>query len=155
MWWRWAWLAAPRDFSASVAARHSQQVGAAARALARYQRTPDATVDHALVAGMLHDIGKMLLASNLPEDFERAVQMRHLPPLERERVVFGANHAEIGAYLLGRNADGQLKLTEFLRDDLPPYAISSHTWRLGEITSYTYRREELWIRLVTRYLNSA
>lgn len=90
-----------RDFSASVAARHSQQVGSAARAIAQTQNATPLKVDQSLVAGLLHDIGKMLLASNFPEEFQRAHRNPHVPPLEAEREVFGANHAEIGGYLLG------------------------------------------------------
>jgi len=55
-------------------------------------------------AGLLHDIGKLVLAERLPERFEQSLalarkQRRPLYSVEPE--VIGASHAEIGAYLLG------------------------------------------------------
>jgi len=56
------------------------------------------------MAGMLHDIGKLVLALRLPEQFrqtqERSRQHR-LPSWQTERELLGISHAEIGAYLLG------------------------------------------------------
>ena len=37
-------------------------------------------------------------------------------------------------YLLSRDGREQLRLTEFGRDNLPPYAILSHTWGRDEVT---------------------
>lgn len=36
--------------------------------------------------------------------------------------------------LLDRDGRGQLRLTEFDHDDIPPYAILSHTWGPEEVT---------------------
>lgn len=60
--------------------------------------------ERAFVAGLLHDFGKLVLASELPDypdDISRAVRDEGRPfhALENERL--GAGHAEIGAYLLG------------------------------------------------------
>jgi HD-like signal output (HDOD) protein len=57
-----------------------------------------------IVASILHDAGKLVLASRMPHEFERAIQIgidRGAPLHEVEEEVVGANHAEIGAYLLG------------------------------------------------------
>jgi len=56
------------------------------------------------VAGMLHDIGKVLLAANLPQEYERAIEIAsetRVSMIAAERKVFGVSHAEVGAYLLG------------------------------------------------------
>jgi len=76
-------------------------------AIARAAR--DRVTDHqvasdAFIAGMVHDIGRLIIAAALPEaDAEIARQMRE-PGAARsavERGVLGTSHAEIGAYLLG------------------------------------------------------
>jgi HD-like signal output (HDOD) protein len=53
---------------------------------------------------LLHDVGRLVLAANLPEDFERAHRLaleKQIVHWEAEREVFGTTHAEVGAYLLG------------------------------------------------------
>jgi len=54
--------------------------------------------------GLLHDVGRLVLAANLPELFDRAYQLgerKQVPHWEAEKEVFGATHAELGAYLIG------------------------------------------------------
>jgi HD-like signal output (HDOD) protein len=58
----------------------------------------------AVVAGMLHDVGKLVLATRAPEHFRRALkgaetEGRPLHAVETE--LMGVSHAEVGAYLLG------------------------------------------------------
>jgi HD-like signal output (HDOD) protein len=53
---------------------------------------------------LLHDVGKLVLATSLPWRYEQtmaAVKQRHLPVWQAEREVFGSSHGEVGAYLLG------------------------------------------------------
>ncbi len=79
---------------------HARQVAAAARALT--EKTPLA--DDAMLAGMLHDIGYLILAQECPRELAVAIAEHHQSgePLYRiEQRIFGASHAEIGAYLLG------------------------------------------------------
>ncbi len=79
---------------------HAYRVGSLARCI-----VPDPRMaDEAFLAGMLHDIGKMLLAVYLPdrlhalrEDLGRQSRPMH----EAERELWGVTHAEMGAYLLG------------------------------------------------------
>jgi len=61
-------------------------------------------VDSAMVAGLLHDVGKLVLASRLPGRFREALRRareRQQPLYRVEEEVFGVSHAEVGAYLLG------------------------------------------------------
>lgn len=56
------------------------------------------------IAALLHDIGRLILATRLPEAFEAAVinaeaEGRPLHHVERETI--GAGHTQVGAYLLG------------------------------------------------------
>jgi HD-like signal output (HDOD) protein len=57
-----------------------------------------------VVASVLHDAGKLVLAARLPREFEKAlaasrIEQRPLHVVEMEQM--GTTHAEIGAYLLG------------------------------------------------------
>lgn len=86
-------------FSVEEIQRHSRCVAAIAARLPVPRRDTAATS----VAALLHDIGKLVLAARLPEQFEDAlhaarVQNRPLHILEGE--ITGISHAEMGAYLL-------------------------------------------------------
>ncbi|HMI83394.1 MAG TPA: response regulator [Polyangiaceae bacterium] len=58
----------------------------------------------AFMAGMLHDVGKLILAVYVPDHFKRAMALgmeRNVPLHVAEQELFGVTHAEIGGYLLG------------------------------------------------------
>lgn len=79
---------------------HALLVAALARRLAP---TGPAT-DTAFVAGILHDTGKLLLASTMPESYREVLAeatSREVPAHDVELERRGASHAEVGAYLLG------------------------------------------------------
>lgn len=91
------------EFSIEELQRHSLAVGALARRIARSMDLPPAEFDHAFVGGLLHDIGKLVLASNYPERYQETLRRSRSEPAavsEVEREIFGTSHAEIGAYLL-------------------------------------------------------
>jgi HD-like signal output (HDOD) protein len=53
---------------------------------------------------MLHDIGKLALSSNLPARYHEAVELarrENLSIYAAEEKIFGANHADVGGFLLG------------------------------------------------------
>lgn len=63
-----------------------------------------ATAEAAVAAGLLHDIGKVLIASRPESPYAldwRRCQAEQLPFYEVERARCGVSHAEVGAYLLG------------------------------------------------------
>lgn len=91
----------PQGCFAAQVAEHSQHVGAAARAIARAEGAPRALTDEALVAGFLHDVGNLVLATGLPEEYQRVAASAAPTAIEAEREIFGATHAEVGGYLLG------------------------------------------------------
>jgi HD-like signal output (HDOD) protein/CheY-like chemotaxis protein len=75
----------------------------AARIAAKLPAPPDSAAA-AIVASMLHDAGKLVLAARMPHEFEAALEAsaRRNVPLHRvETELTGTSHAEIGAYLLG------------------------------------------------------
>ncbi len=60
--------------------------------------------DNAFIAGILHDIGKLILASNFPGQYFIATEVANRKKVgmdEAERSIFGVSHAKVGAYLLG------------------------------------------------------
>jgi len=81
--------------------RHSLASGIAARAIARLRR--ESNIERFFVAGLLHDIGSLAMYQMLPERSQLALE-RHRdgdkPLDETERVVFGCDHAAVGAALM-------------------------------------------------------
>lgn len=84
-----------------VAWRHSATASVAARDLARLGKTPGG--EEASVAGLLHDVGKMVLTSVVPEAAAEAVSIarsRRMPVWQAELHVMGFHHGDVGAALL-------------------------------------------------------
>jgi len=92
-----------KQLPAGFAIEQEQQHSLLTARIAR-QLVPDrGDGDAAFLAGILHDIGKLVLAANLPEVYAeacRAAAARASGPLLGEVEVLGITHAEIGAYLL-------------------------------------------------------
>ncbi len=81
---------------------HSIAVGVLAGKIAQSENPAVAT--DAFTAGLLHDIGEVVLAVNMPEQFAQVHEIVTNEQISRagaERRVFEANHAEVGAYLIG------------------------------------------------------
>ncbi len=60
--------------------------------------------DTAIVAALLHDVGKLVLVSKMPGRFKRCLETsreQNRPLYQVEEELGGITHAEIGAYLLG------------------------------------------------------
>jgi HD-like signal output (HDOD) protein len=82
---------------------HSLQVGSLAREIGKSSEFAGVTAEDCFTAGLLHDIGKLILADNRPVEFRDALQnagRNGVTALAAETQAFGATHAEIGAYLL-------------------------------------------------------
>jgi len=82
---------------------HSVQTGHLAQRIFAQRLNDSFLSEQAFCAGMLHDIGKIILADGLPVEYAAVMQESRetLTPLfEVERKYFQATHAEIGAYLL-------------------------------------------------------
>lgn len=83
--------------------RHSLRIAEMARSLSRLEKQTGDRPDQAFMAGLLHDVGLLVLASRQTEALDeicRGVRERDLPlpVLEKER--WGVSHAEVGAFLL-------------------------------------------------------
>ena len=82
---------------------HSLMVAELARDIAISEGLSPSEQEDALLAGMLHDLGKLVLARAYPERYEDAIVsgQKDWPDREMERQTIGATQAEVGAYLLG------------------------------------------------------
>lgn len=83
---------------------HSMRIALAAREICRIQGVPRAQGEEAFLGGLLHDIGKLILASCLGQKYVEVLNGPGGPGAEslvaREKAAFGASHVEVGAYLL-------------------------------------------------------
>ena len=83
---------------------HCWATGVLAKGLAEAEDLGAQAADHAFIAGLLHDVGKLILASSLPDRYHAIVEA-HLqqgrPLWEVEEEMIGSSHAEVGGYLLG------------------------------------------------------
>ncbi len=98
-------LAQLGEISLTQLQEHSLAVGTLAQKIIEQEQPNDHQVaDFAFAAGLLHAVGRLVLAANLPADYSRALALardNNLSLIEAERLVFEATHAEVGAYLLG------------------------------------------------------
>jgi len=84
--------------------KHSLSAAGCAKAIARQQDAKRALVDDCFTAGLLHDIGKLILVSVYPEESTRIWQdcaQNGDSVLTNEQQALGCTHAAVGAYLLG------------------------------------------------------
>ena len=91
-------------FSMELLWAHSLAVASATKAVAFYEGADRKLIDEAFVAGLLHDVGKLVFAINLPTEYQQALDLARREKITvaaAERQVFGADHAEVGGYLLG------------------------------------------------------
>lgn len=94
--------AVPRD-SVDCFTRHSRMTGALAHDIAQMEGLSSEACSHAFMAGLLHDIGSLLLAGAYPERYAQAAARAGATVgiCEAEYLEFGASHADVGAYLMG------------------------------------------------------
>lgn len=93
-----------KSFSADALWGHLMNCGELARQILRKERAQASDLEDAFTAGMLHDMGKLMLADGLPEEFGEAIALAKdtkMPLSKAEQQVFGATHAGLAAYLLG------------------------------------------------------
>lgn len=93
----------PVYFSIDTVWRHSTAVAQRAKNIALMETNNSECAAHCYTAGLMHDLGKVILAANFDGQYQEAhalARTRQTPLWEVERDTFGANHAEIGAYLL-------------------------------------------------------
>jgi putative nucleotidyltransferase with HDIG domain len=79
---------------------HSLGVGVAANLIAQKLRLPEC--EEIATAGLLHDIGKLIIGLKCPEaaqDIQELVRTRNIYALEAEHEIIDTDHAEVGGWL--------------------------------------------------------
>jgi HD-like signal output (HDOD) protein len=90
-------------FTIESAWKHSVETALGAQQIARMETEDETFLEQSFSAGLLHDLGKLILADNLPEPYEQAIRKSAAEEtrlVQEEKLAFGATHAELGAYLL-------------------------------------------------------
>jgi putative nucleotidyltransferase with HDIG domain len=91
-------------FSAETLWRHSMTVGALAQKIAASEGADKELISNSYLAGILHDIGKLVLVSRLESLYSEVImiaQKERIPIASAEEKVFQATHGDMGAYLTG------------------------------------------------------
>ena len=82
---------------------HNLMTGKIAKAVAKAKSRDQKIIDNSFIAGLLHDCGKLILASNFPGKYGEIIKNGNevsgsLWTVEEE--ILGITHAEVGAYLM-------------------------------------------------------
>jgi HD-like signal output (HDOD) protein len=83
---------------------HNMTVAVLAKQIAKAENQTNQVIEESFTAGLLHECGKLVLAARLPKEYGemlKTIRSEGLKVVEAERRIFGANHPEVGAYLLG------------------------------------------------------
>ena len=83
---------------------HSLSTGMIARSMATQEGFAQNLIDEAFLAGMLHDVGKVVLMDKLPEEclkISALVKSSGCQLWEAEQKTLGTTHAQVGSYLMG------------------------------------------------------
>lgn len=103
--------------------QHSMNTGMFARTIGVGEKLARTAQDEAFTAGVLHDVGKLILAHNFPDIYADVIlrsRTQQRPAVELEQECFGASHAELGAYLLGLWGIGEEVVGAIAYHERPP-----------------------------------
>jgi HD-like signal output (HDOD) protein len=116
--------------------RHSLTAAMCARTIGTVENLSCKALDEAFAAGILHDVGKLVLAQNFPERYAEVLKRAQAPGSrlwEMEAECFGASHAELGAYLMGLWGLGEEVVNPIAYHHRPP-----QTMPRGPVTALVY-----------------
>jgi len=83
---------------------HSVSTSRFAKAIADKEKVPERLSNQCFMAGLLHDVGKLILAAAFGKQYRAvldAASTRKIGIVTAEQELLGCTHAEAGAYLLG------------------------------------------------------
>ncbi len=83
---------------------HSIATGMVARTIATQNDLDQVKIDEAFMAGLLHDVGKLVLWDRIPNIYREIAAMEKssgCPLWQAEQQILGTGHAQVGAYLMG------------------------------------------------------
>jgi putative nucleotidyltransferase with HDIG domain len=84
--------------------QHSLKSANIVRQIAKREHVEKDVGEASFIASLLHDVGKIIIASNFPDEYKEICSNSASDNLfgwQAEQAVLGVSHAEIGAYLLG------------------------------------------------------
>jgi putative nucleotidyltransferase with HDIG domain len=93
-----------KGFSIEGLWEHAMATAVLAKTICRHAGMDHNAIETAFMGGLLHDIGKLLIAAHLPERFSVILQHQNkhtIPMSEAEAAIIGTTHAAMGGYLLG------------------------------------------------------
>ncbi len=93
-----------RFFSVQQLWEHSVAVASFAKKIIETESDSKEMIGHAFLAGFLHDIGKLVLFSCMPQKYIEATELAHVKDLtmcQAEYQILGATHEDVGSYLIG------------------------------------------------------
>jgi HD-like signal output (HDOD) protein len=124
--------AKPGDFDRGEFWKHSIGCGAAAKVLGRRINYP--MLEELFIAGLLHDVGKIVLDQYVPDKFGEVVNLvrtRDILISEAETEILGVTHADVGAWLFEK-WNLSKGLTDTVRCHHNP-ALAGESQRFAEI----------------------
>ncbi len=92
------------EFDMSALWTHCLKTARIARCIAEYEGLAVEMVEQCFAAGMLHDMGKLVLVTNFPDVYAAILgrcKADNITVYDCEMDRFGVAHGEVGAYLLG------------------------------------------------------
>ena len=157
--------------------RHSLRASSFARLIAVTEGFDKTMIDEVTIAGLMHDVGKLILLTCLPVDYDllrETMATRHLTQLAAKEEVLGASHTAIGAYILGlwgfssnileacayHHTDPQFPFTldvlfivrfaDFLCYDLRANVTAADWYKRHKVNFELFSMEERFLRWYTR-----
>ena len=91
------------DFSIEYLTAHSVRTAKSAQAFLASEGVGDSEQKTAYTAGLLHDMGKLIFITNMPDQYSEAVALSRkekIPLFKAEKKVLRTDHQAVGAYLL-------------------------------------------------------
>jgi HD-like signal output (HDOD) protein/CheY-like chemotaxis protein len=92
---------AKRDLDKLI--RHCLSVATSAQNIARVESQDQQLIEDSFTAGMLHDIGILVLMVSLVDEYDRVVaaaREKQIPLWQAERETLGTTHSDVGAFLM-------------------------------------------------------
>jgi len=82
---------------------HSVAVAALAQRIANCEHATKAIAEESFTAGLLHDVGKVVLLAEMGRNYRQLLENKDVSPnaiADLERELLGCTHAQVGAYLM-------------------------------------------------------
>ncbi|MFH0785062.1 MAG: response regulator [Pseudomonadota bacterium] len=142
----------PKDiFQIDALWAHSLTVGKIAKAIAGHETEDKDIINSAFLAGILHDIGKLILISHFPEQYRQVLDLtceQKITLPEAEKAIFGTDQSAVGAYLIGLwGFSTQIVEAVGFNHFLEKYPVSSFTPALAvhvaNVLYYWNRQDEI------------